>query len=67
MRTKNSTVKGPVDPSFAYLNMSEEELKQNWNAWYPGGSGPLGAMRTICSLIEAVAHSRGFDVSKWVR
>jgi hypothetical protein len=49
-----------------FLVMTEEELKSMWNAWYPGGSGPLGEMRRICSLIEAVAMLRGFDIQKWV-
>ena len=54
-----------VDPSFAYVDMSEDQLKSLWKAWYPIGSGPLSAMRSICALIESIAHMRGFDVSKW--
>ena len=57
----------PVDPSLKFLTMDEETLKDHYYAWYPGGSGPIGAMRTICSLIEAVAKLRGFDVTKWDR
>lgn len=49
-----------------FITMSEEELKAMWLAWYPAGSGPLGAMRHICSLIEAIALMRGFDIQKWV-
>ncbi len=55
----------PVDPSFAYVDASEDQLKSLWKAWYPGGSGPLGAMRQICVLIESIAYLRGFDVTKW--
>lgn len=54
-----------VDPSLKFMTMSEEDLKYWYFSWYPGGSGPIGAMRTICSLIEAIAKMRGFDVSKW--
>lgn len=55
----------PLDPSFAYVDLSEDELKDLWRIWYPGGSGPLSSMRTVCALIESIAHLRGFDVSKW--
>lgn len=54
-----------VDPDLKFLSMSEEDLKSYYFSWYPGGSGPTGAMRVICSLIEAVAKQRGFDVTKW--
>lgn len=54
-----------VDPSRQFVDMTEEELKDQWKSWYPGGSGPLSAMRVICALIEAVAHLRGFDITKW--
>lgn len=57
----------PVDPKVMYATLSEEDLKSLWLSWYPGGSGPLSAMREICRLIEAVAHLRGFDVTKWQR
>jgi len=49
-----------------FLVMTEEELKAMWLAWYPAGSGPLSAMRQICSLLEAVATLRGFDIQKWI-
>ena len=49
-----------------YLNMTEEELKDLWIAYYPSGSGPLSTMRQICVLIETVARMRNFDVDKWV-
>jgi hypothetical protein len=55
----------PVDPSLAFIDMSEEDMHTFWKAWYPGGSGPLSAMRQICALVENVAHLRGFDVTKW--
>ena len=54
-----------VDPSLAYIDLDEQQLKSLWNAYYPAGSGPLGVMRTVCALIESLAHLRGFDVSKW--
>lgn len=55
MRAK--TVKGPVDPSLAFVDSSEEGLKSLWRAWYPGGAGPTGAQRTICALIESICTS----------
>lgn len=56
-----------VDPDLKFLAMDEETLKSHYFSWYPGGSGPIGAMRSICSLIEALAKLRGFDVSSWER
>ena len=54
-----------VDPNLSYADESEDQLFGLWKAWYPAGSGPLGAMNTICTLIENIASLRGFDVSKW--
>lgn len=54
-----------IDPSRIYVDASEEELLSLWRTWYPGGSGPLSTMRTICALIENIAVLRGFDPSKW--
>ena len=59
--------KGPVDPDFSYVDASEAQLKSLWDTWYPAGSGPLGAMRTICALIENICHLRGIDTSDWRR
>ena len=59
---KRTLMPAPSD----FLVMTEEELKAMWVAWYPGGSGPLSAMRNICSLIEAIATLRGIDIQKWV-
>ena len=64
---RNNKTSTLVDPDLKYLTMSEEQLKSIYWSWYPGGSGPIGAMRTICSLIEAVAKSRGFNVDTWTR
>lgn len=47
-----------------FLIMSEGELKSMWVAWYPDGSGDF-ANKHICSLIEALATSRGFDITSW--
>lgn len=54
-----------VDPTLRFTDMPEDELYSLWKSWYPGGSGPLGAMRTICQLIESVAYLRGIDTSSW--
>jgi hypothetical protein len=51
---------------FNLVTMTEEELVSLWRAWYPQGSGPIGAMRVICAAIEAVAKLRGFNIDKWV-
>lgn len=56
-----------VDPSLAYVDASEAQLLSLWRSYYPAGSGPLGTMKTVCALIESIAHLRGFDPSKWTR
>jgi hypothetical protein len=48
-----------------FLNMDEETMKSYYRSWYPGGSGPIGAMIAICNLIETLAKLRGFDITKW--
>jgi hypothetical protein len=58
---------GQVDPNLSYVDATEEQLYNLWCAYYPAGSGPLSTMRTVCAMIENLAHLRGFDVSKWVR
>lgn len=32
-----------------------------YHAFYPVGSGPLGTMRVICQLIEAIASRDGWS------
>ncbi len=35
-----------------------------YHVWYrPQGSGPLGCMKIICSLIEEIAELKGIDLS----
>jgi hypothetical protein len=63
----NKHVKGPLNPSLSYHDMSEEQLKSLWDSYYPSGSGPLGMMMTVCGLIENIAHLRGINVSNWVK
>ena len=41
-----------------------ETLRELHKAWYPGGSGPLGAMRTITGLVEAIAKEKGIDLEQ---
>jgi len=65
MKTGTSNSRVPLDPSFAYADASEAQLKSLWAGWYPGGSGPTSAMRQICVLIESIAYLRGFDVKSW--
>ena len=63
---KGNTMKyKPVDPSFAYIDMTEDQMKSMWVAYYPSANYAIGAMRTICALLESIAHLRGFDTSKW--
>jgi hypothetical protein len=50
-----------------WATMPEDELRRNYDSWYPHGSGPLGAMRTICGLILTVARLRGIDTSRWMQ
>lgn len=54
-----------VDPSLAYIDASEEQLYSLWKAYYPMGSGPLSVMKTVCALIESIAHLKGYDISQW--
>ena len=54
-----------IDPSLTYIDATEDHLYSLWIAWYPGGSGPLGAMKTICALVESMATQKGYDISKW--
>ena len=54
-----------IDNDDYFSSMSEEELFNYWMVCYPGGSGPISIMRTVCRLIEAVAKLRGIDVSHW--
>ena len=66
MSHKRTRPERPLVHAFQdFSTMPEETLFHLWVYWYPGGSGPLVAMKTICSLIETVATLRGFDTSKW--
>ena len=47
-----------------FLNMTEEELRNYAALWYPGGSGPIGAMYDITALLRAVAQLRGMDITE---
>lgn len=67
MKLSNNTKPTLVDPDLKYLTMPEDQLASIYWSWYPGGSGPIGAMRQICSLIEAIAKLRGFNVDEWRR
>ena len=47
------------------IDINDHELLQEWYfRMYPGGSGPLGEMRIICALIEAIAREKGFELEK---
>jgi len=48
-----------------FMTMNEDELKNFRDVWYPGGSGPIGAMYAITALVKVVATLRGFDTSTW--
>ena len=54
-----------VDPCLTYVDLSEDEYYRLWMSYYPAGSGPLGAMRAVCALIESICYLRGIDTSKW--
>ena len=47
-----------------FMNMTEEELRNYAALWYPGGSGPIGAMYAITALTRAVAQLRGMDITE---
>jgi hypothetical protein len=46
-----------------FINMTEDELKEYMLKWYPGGSGPIGAMYAITALCRVVAELKGMDIS----
>lgn len=37
-------------------------LKDMWDRYQPVGSGPLSVMRTVCSLVRAIAEEKGIDL-----
>lgn len=41
-----------------------EQLQNLYLNFYPGGSGPLGLMRLICTMLEQIAKERGFEPLK---
>lgn len=54
-----------IDPSLAYIDMTEDQLFNLWLVYYPAVSGPIGMLKTTCALIESLASLRGFDPSCW--
>lgn len=47
------------------LDINDEEQLRYYRQYFaPGGSGPLGMMRIICQLIDAIAEDKGFDLSE---
>jgi hypothetical protein len=46
---------------------NEEQLADLYVKMQPAGSGPLGMMRIMCALIEAIAKERGYDTNSWLR
>ena len=41
-----------------------EQLQQVYTSCYPVGSGPLGLMRIVASLIEEIAKEKGFELKR---
>ena len=55
---KNDNRKG-LDP----IDINDEKLIQAWyKAYHPSGSGPLGVMRVVTRLLEAIALEKGFTL-----
>ena len=48
----------------SYDNLTEEELNELYLSWFPGGSGPISAMYTVCALLKVVAKHKGLQVPK---
>ena len=45
------------------LDINDEDLLQQlYLSYYPAGSGPLGVMRMVTRLIEAIAAEKGFTL-----
>jgi len=42
----------------------QEQLQQVYTSCYPAGSGPLGLMRIVASLIEEIAEEKGFELHR---
>ena len=53
-----------VDPSLAYIDITEDQLRSMWQA-HNSTSGAQGLCKSVCALIESIAHLRGFDTSEW--
>jgi len=51
-------------PDFVGQFDTEEQLQEYYLAYYPKGSGPLGAMKVICALLESIAIDKGFTLKK---
>jgi hypothetical protein len=41
---------------------NEEEMKDLYDMFVPAGSGPLGVMKVVRKILEAVARDKGFDL-----
>lgn len=45
------------------LELTKENLKLWRKHFYPIGSGPLGVMRMVVALIDAIAKEKGWDLT----
>lgn len=45
------------------VDINDPEVLQQWyTSYYPMGSGPLGVMSAVCSLLEAIADEKGITL-----
>lgn len=45
-------------------SLTENNLRDLRQYYFPRGSGPLNMMFVICNLIDAIANEKGFDVGQ---
>ena len=42
----------------------EDQMRELYRKMKPSGSGPLGVMRIVCNLIEAIAKEKDFNLTE---
>ncbi len=40
------------------------DLQEYYTKCYPGGSGPNGVLRLVCTLLEKIAEEKGYTLKK---
>lgn len=45
------------------IELTKDNLKKWRKSYFPAGSGPLGVMRMVVALIDAIAREKGWDLT----